>query len=132
MFLRLTFISILIVVSYYLNAQINILSDKDSLTSINQKELKVPPGELIIIYPMVKPFSSDLLAIVDYSNRKKFGNPNSYVTEIIEKQKRSKAKSKVKKMTFKSEADILNYFLKEGYSYIGGESTSFILKKNYL
>jgi len=123
MVIRLTFILFLCLTSLYLNAQINILGDKSSLTtSSNQKELKLASKEFIIVYPMMKSFSTKVFAIVDFSNSSKCGVANTYVSYLNKKDK-------IKKMKFNSEADVLNYFVKNGFDFKDAEGTFFVFQK---
>lgn len=123
MIIRLTSILFLCLTSLYLNAQINIRQDKSSETnSSNQIELTVASKEFIIVYPMMKSFSTKVYALVDYSNLSKCGVANSYVSFINNKEK-------VKKMTFNSEADLLNFFGKNGFEFKDAEGTFFVFQK---
>jgi len=123
MVIRLTSILFLCISSLSLNAQINILGGKSSLTtSNNQKELKVASKEFIIVYPMMKSFSTKVFALVDFSNSSNCGVANTYVSYLNKKDK-------IKKMKFNSEADVLNYFVKNGFDFKDAEGTFFVFQK---
>ncbi len=74
---------------------------------------------------MMKSFSTKVFAIVDFSNSSKCGFANTYVSYLNKKDK-------IKKMKFNSEADLLNYFVKNGFDFKAAEGTFFVFQKMYI
>tara|TARA_Y100000385_G_scaffold291610_1_gene370749 strand:+ start:94503 stop:94880 length:378 start_codon:yes stop_codon:yes gene_type:complete len=124
MVIRSIFLSILLVTSHFLVAQINVVCHKssDTIGVIGQQELIIEAQEFIIVYPMGKTFSTKVFALVDFGNSPKYFSSISYVSYTNEKEK-------IKKMTFNSEADVLNYFVKNGFEFKDAEGSFFVFQK---
>ena len=92
MVIRSIFLSILLVTSHFLVAQINVVCHKssDTIGVIGQQELIIEAQEFIIVYPMGKTFSSKVFALVDFGNSPKYFSSISYVSYTNEKEKNQK------------------------------------------
>ncbi len=111
------------------SSQIMVLDYNPELKEKVQFELDIPSDQLIIVYPLVKVFSTKIIAAVDYGQKRRAIRSIAYLSFSKKKEKKNKTKIKTKKKVFDSEANILNYFVSNGYTLIDGEPRSFIFQK---
>ncbi len=113
-----------------MSAQLQVKSKRDSTTNLKIKTVEIPKGDVVIVYPIPEPFSHNVMAIIDYGKKREYLiEPNAFLSETYEVKRRKKTKTKTQKMTFNSEAELLNYLLKKGFEFVGGPKSSFILRK---
>lgn len=130
MFKQLAFSICFLLLSNVLCSQVLVTSKRDSTTNLKVRKITVVSGEVMIVYPIPKAFSTRIYAIIDFGEEKEYLiNSRTFLAETYEVKKKNKSKIKSRTMTFNSEAHLLNYLLKNDFEFVGGPRTCFIVKK---